>query len=80
MGTDYNERFYFVSSGPTCICSGGNTTGNNLVVYSSSAIGCYNNNLVIQNNGNTQIRGSLLISGKIVQHYIVHYMYQELQF
>ena len=63
VGTDYNERFYFVSSGPTCICSGGNTTSNNLVVYSSSAIGSYNNNLVIQNNGNTQIRGSLLISG-----------------
>ena len=63
VGTDYNERFYFVASGPTCICSGGNTTSNNLVVYSSSAIGSYNNNLVIQNNGNTQIRGSLLISG-----------------
>ena len=57
--TDNIERFYFVASGPTCICSGGNTSTNNLVVYSSSAIGGYNNNLVVQNNGNTQIRGSL---------------------
>jgi hypothetical protein len=61
--TDNIERMCFVASGPTCICSGGDPTSNNLVVYSYVANGYgFNNNLVVQNNGNTQIRGTLLIS------------------
>ncbi len=70
--TDNIDRMYFVSSGPTCICSGGDPTTNNLDVYSSSANGYVsNNNLVIQNNGKSQIRGSLYISGTTKLNYDV---------
>ncbi len=45
--TDNIGRMYFVASGPTCICSGGDPATNNIVVCSSSANGYgFNNNLV----------------------------------
>ena len=56
-------RFYFAPNSTTFICSGGISTDNNLIVYSSAASGGYNVNLGILNNGNTTIRGTTNIGG-----------------
>ena len=59
QSNDNIYRLYYGANGTTYICSGGVSTDNNLIVYSSVATGGYYNNLVIQNNGNTTIRGTL---------------------
>jgi hypothetical protein len=47
------------------VCGGGKTaTDKYLIVYSPCATG-YANNLLIQNNGDTTIRGSLSVGGNI---------------
>ncbi len=51
---DNINRFDFANNGTTFLCSGGAAADNGFNVYSSGATS-YLNNLVIRNNGNTQI-------------------------
>ncbi len=52
--------------------SGGLATDNGLDVYSSNASGGCNNNLVIQNNGNTTIRGNIDCGGGLALNGALH--------
>ena len=48
QSNDNIYRLYYGANGTTYICSGGVSTDNNLIVYSSVATGGYYNNLVIK--------------------------------
>ena len=54
-------RLYCASGSTTFLTSGGIATDNNFIVYSSALSGGYNVNLGILNNGNTTIRGTVVL-------------------